>query len=63
MRAANGFRAGLRQAEEANLALLDQVFDNVGDLFHRHFGIDAVLVQEIDVIGPEPLKAALDCAH
>jgi hypothetical protein len=24
--AANGFRAGLRQAEEANLALLDQVF-------------------------------------
>ena len=53
-------RAGFGQTEEAHLALLDQVLDGSGNIFHRHFGIHAMLVENIDVIGPEPLEASFD---
>jgi hypothetical protein len=62
VRPANGFRSGLRQAEEAHLAGFYEVFDDARDLLHRHVGIDPVLVVEVDIIRPEPLQAALDRA-
>ena len=52
--------AGFRQAEVAHLALPDEVLDGAGNVFHRHLGIDPVLVVEVDVIGAKPLQAALD---
>ena len=44
----------------ADLAFGDQLLDRARDLFHRHVGIDAVLVEQIDVIGLEPPQAAVD---
>ena len=44
----------------ADLAFGDQLLDRARHLFHRHVGIDAVLVQQIDAIGLEPPQAAVD---
>ena len=59
--AANGFQAPASdRPKKQNLALLDQVFDNAGDLFHRRtLGIDAVL----SIKGRcKPCRAALQAA-
>ena len=40
-----------------NFALLDDVFDRAGHLFDRHARVDAVLVIQVDMIGPQSLKA------
>ena len=34
--------------------------DRAGDVLHRHFGIDAVLVEQVDVVGAEPAQRAFD---
>ncbi len=56
--AADRLRAGLGQAEMLDLALLDQVLDRAGHVLDRHVGIDAVLIEQIDAVGPEPLQRA-----
>ena len=60
VRAANGLRARLREAEVQNLPGLDQILDRAGHVFDRHGEIDAVLVVEIDAVGPEALERFLD---
>ena len=43
-----------------DLALRHQVLDGPGDILDRHLRVDAVLVQEIDTIGPQAPQHALD---
>ena len=40
-----------------DLACLDQLPDRAGDVLDRHVRVDPVLVEEVDAIGPEPLRA------
>jgi hypothetical protein len=42
-----------------DLALPDQLLNGAGDILDRHVRIDAVLVEEIDVIGLETLQRGL----
>ena len=56
MRAAERLHARFRKSEVLHLAFADQAFDRAGDVLDRHLGIDAVLVEEIDPIGLEPLQ-------
>jgi hypothetical protein len=62
MGAADRIHAGFRQAEIADLSLLDQLFHRADDIFHRHFGVDAMLIEKVDRFDLEPAKAALDGA-
>ena len=55
-------RTGFGKAEIADLALAYQVLHDARDILHRHVGVDPVLVVEVDVVGPQPLEAALDGA-
>ena len=43
-----------------HLTFLDQVLDGSGHIFDRHIGVNAMLIEEIDDIDPEPLQRALD---
>src|SRR5258708_15386697 len=52
--------AGLGQAEKAYLALLDQLTYRPGHLLHRHFWIDTVLIQQVNVIRLQSLERAFD---
>ena len=49
-------RAGARfgESEVADLAGGDEVADGAGDVFDGDVGVDAVLVEEVDVVGAEP---------
>ena len=38
------------------LPCANQVLHRAGDVLDRHIGIDAVLIEEIDAIGPQPLQ-------
>ena len=58
MGAADVGDAGLRQAEVAHLALPDEVGDGAGDVLDRHGRIDPVLIEEVDMVGLEPLERA-----
>jgi hypothetical protein len=48
--------ACFRKAEVLDLALLNQFFHRAGDIFNRHVWIDAVLIEQIDNIGPESFQ-------
>jgi hypothetical protein len=37
----------------------DQLLQGAGDVFDRHFRIDAVLIEEVDAVCPEALQASL----
>ena len=63
MGAADVLRARLRHAEVAHLAGLDQLLHRPGDLLDRDVGVDAVLVEEVDVVGPQPPQRVLDGAR
>ena len=39
-----------------DLAFGDQVLDRAGDILDRHVRIDAVLIEEIDAVGPQALE-------
>ena len=54
MSAADRVRARLRQSGSADLAGDDQVLDSAGDALDRHVGVDAVLVEQVDVVGLQP---------
>ena len=60
MGTADGVRARFGQAEIAHLAGGNQVFYRTRHLFHRHGGIDAVLVQQVDVVGIHADKRLLN---
>src|SRR6267143_3489046 len=50
---------GFRESEVLHLALMDEVFHGSGDVFDRHVGIYAVLIEQVDDIGLEALKRCL----
>ena len=56
MRATNRLHAGFREAEVFDLPFADQILHRARDLFDRHLGIHAVLIEEIDPIRLEPLQ-------
>src|SRR6476660_4964378 len=51
--------ARLGHAEMLDLAFGDQVADGAGDIFDRHVGIDARLVQQIDDLNTQSLQRSL----
>ncbi len=59
VRAADGLRAGLGQAEMPDLAFADQILHRARHVLDRHVRVDAVLVEQIDDVGPEPLERGL----
>ena len=59
MRAADRLHAGFRQAEVLDLAFLDQILHRARDILDRHVRVDAVLIEQIDHVGLEPLQRGL----
>ena len=59
VRAADGLRARLGKAEVLHLAFADQLLDRARDVLDRHVRIDAVLIEQIDDVGLEPLERSL----
>src|SRR5271165_5217867 len=58
--AANGFGAGFGEAEVLYLALLDKVFDRARDVFDGDFGVDAMLIEQVDGFDAKALEGAFD---
>ena len=56
VRATDRLHARFRKAEVLHLALLDQILHRSGDIFDRHVRIDAVLIEEVDDVGLQPLE-------
>jgi hypothetical protein len=50
------YTPGLRQPEMLDLSRSDQILDRAGDVLDRHVRIDAVLVEQVDAIGPQALQ-------
>lgn len=50
MSAANGTRAGFRESPMQHLTLLHQLLNRPRHLLHRNIRIDAMLIQQVDVI-------------
>ena len=46
--------------EVSDLTLGDQLLDGAGDVLAGHVRVDAMLVQQVDAIGPEPSQLALE---
>jgi hypothetical protein len=42
-----------------DLACGNQLPDRAGDVFHRHVRVDAVLVEQVDAVGAQPLQRGL----
>ena len=57
--AADDVDASLGEAEVTDLAGVDEVLDSTGDVLDRHVGVDAVLVEQVDPLGVEPLQGVL----
>jgi|SRR5580700_8903835 hypothetical protein len=47
--------ACFRQTEVLDLAFGDQLLDSTSHIFDRHFRINAVLVEDVDTIGPQTI--------
>ena len=56
--AADGLRPGFGHAEVFDFALPDQILHGARDIFDRHVGIDAVLVEQIDGFDAEAFERA-----
>src|SRR4051812_140291 len=56
---ADGLLASFRQPEVPDLTFFDQIPHRARDLLHGGLRIDTVLVEEINVVGPEPLQRLL----
>ena len=52
--------ARLREAEVLHLAGLDELLDGPGHVFDRHGRIHAVLIEQVDAVGPQPLQRRFD---
>ena len=59
VRATNCFYPGFRKAEVLHFALLNQFLHRSRHIFDGHVGVNAVLIEKIDDIGPEPLERSL----
>jgi hypothetical protein len=57
--ATNRLHSWLRKSEVLYLAFLNQLFHRAGNIFDRHAGIDAVLIKQIDNIGPESFQRSV----
>src|SRR5271165_7288778 len=57
---ADALGARLRKAEMLDLAFRDQLLDRARDVFHRHGRIDAVLIEQVNMVRPQPLQRTLD---
>src|SRR5207249_10622847 len=55
MCATNRLHSSFRKAEVLHLALLKQLLHRTGDVFDRHAGIDAVLIEQVDNVSPKSL--------
>ena len=62
VRAADRLHARLGEAEVPDLARLDQLLHRAGDVLDRDARVDAVLVEQVDRVGPEPLQRRVDAA-
>ena len=58
--AADGLGGGLGEAEVQHLALGDQVGDGLRGLLDRGVRVDAVLVEQVDVVGAQALERPFD---
>jgi len=59
VRAANGVGTRLGQPEVLHLAFGDQLLDRAGHVLDRHIRVHAVLVEQVDAVGAQPLQAGL----
>src|SRR5215211_8767456 len=59
MGAADRTDARLRQAPMPDLARRDQLADRTGGVLDRHQWVDAVLVEDVDPVGPQPPEAGI----
>ena len=59
VRATNRLRAGLRQPEVPDLALLNQLLHRSRDVLDGHVRIDAVLIEQVDRLDLEPPERSL----
>ncbi len=59
MRASDRLDTSLRHSEVLYFALLDEILHSSGDVFDRTLRIDAMLVEEIDDVGPEALQSCI----
>jgi hypothetical protein len=59
VRTADRLRSGFGKAEVPDLALRDQVPHRAGDLFYRHLGIDAVLVEQVNRLDAEASQGGI----
>ncbi len=59
MSAPDGFRTCFRKAEVLHLAGLDQLLHRSSHVLDRHIRIDAMLIEQVDDIGLEPLERNL----
>jgi len=50
--------ASFGKAEVAYFALLDEFADRAGHVLHGHLTIDAMLIKEVNMVGPQSLEAA-----
>src|SRR4029079_10142253 len=60
MSAADRRDTGLGQPEVADLAGLDELSNGAGDVLDRDIRVDAVLVEQVDDVGPQAPEGALD---
>ena len=56
MRPANRLHARFGKPPVSDLARFDQFSDRSGDLLDGHLGIDPMLVEQIDMVRPEPFQ-------
>src|SRR5262249_36459200 len=59
VRAANGLHTGLGESEVFYFALLNKILYGSGHVLNGYFGIDPVLIKEIDDIGLKALERSL----
>ena len=59
MGASDGLVARFGKAEIKNLAFADQVLHCAGDVLDWHARVHAMLIQQIDVIGLEPVQGSI----
>src|SRR5688572_28855662 len=52
--------ARLGKSPMHNLSLIHQVFERSGDVFDGHLRIDAVLIEKIYAVGPQPLERSFN---
>src|SRR4051812_10936725 len=56
VRPPNRLRTGFGQSEIFDLAVRDQVLHRAGHVFDRHIGVNAMLIEQVDAVGPEALE-------